>query len=195
MQLSIPVLLGAVLLALPQPGRAEVLFDPVTGLRIASYRAPVPEQAGPAQTIGDVQQLRALVADGALLVDVMGAAGYAIGPDGSWILPAPHDTIPGAIWLPETGRGQPEPLIDTYFDDSLRLCTGGKPSHPIILFCKSDCWMSWNAVHHAASRGYSQLYWFPGGVDGWQAEGLPLTDAQPLQIGAKECRSAPPGPD
>ena len=47
----------------------------------------------------------------------------------------------------------------------------------MLFFCKTDCWMSWNAAKRAVARGHSQVGWFPGGVDDWQAEGRELVPA------------------
>ena len=39
--------------------------------------------------------------------------------------------------------------------------------------------MSWNAAKRALTYGYSQVYWFPEGTDGWDAAGLPLEPSEP----------------
>ena len=39
--------------------------------------------------------------------------------------------------------------------------------------------MSWNAVKRAASFGYTRLYWYRDGTDGWEAAQLPLAEATP----------------
>ena len=39
--------------------------------------------------------------------------------------------------------------------------------------------MSWNAAKRAASWGYKQIYWYPDGIDGWDAANLPTADAEP----------------
>lgn len=160
------------------------LHDPQTGLRLTSYRAPVPDGV-PGARVVDQPQVEALRDRGALLIDVMGAPGYRLRDDGTWMVPAPHDTIPGAIWLPEVGHGQPDPRVATFLGDALRLCSGGDLARPIVLFCRSDCWMSWNAVHHVAALGYSDIAWYPGGVDDWSQ---PLVAAHPLPLSATECR-------
>lgn len=167
---------------------APLLFDSGTGLRIASYRAPVPDTVPGGVTITDAAQVKRLAAQGALLVDAMGATGYHIGADGGWITPDRHQSLPGAIWLPEIGRGAPEPAIARYLKESLAICTRGQADRPIIVFCRSDCWMSWNAVQHIAALGYSRIYWYPGGVDDWQENGLPTRLATPLPVGAASCR-------
>ena len=48
--------------------------------------------------------------------------------------------------------------------------TRGNKSHPVIFYCRSDCWMSWNAAKRALSFGYTKVYWFAEGIDGWLFE-------------------------
>ncbi|MEA1648849.1 hypothetical protein UAJ10_07440 [Nitrospirillum sp. BR 11164] len=40
--------------------------------------------------------------------------------------------------------------------------------------------MSWNATKRAAGYGYTNVAWYPDGVDGWRAAGLPLATATAL---------------
>lgn len=166
---------------------AQALFDPATGLRISAYRAPVPPQAPGARTLRDASAVEALARDGALLLDVLGAAGARMDAQAGWIVPARHQTLPGAIWLPEIGRGVQAPEIAAYMRQALALCTGGDQARAIVVFCRSDCWMSWNAVQHIAAAGYDNIYWYPGGSDDWAEAGRPTLAARPLDPGAASC--------
>jgi PQQ-dependent catabolism-associated CXXCW motif protein len=150
-----------------QAADAESAFDPVTGYRTAHYRAAVPDRV-PGGTRVDLETTDALIKSGAVLVDVMPAEGG--GPDpstGAWRLSRPHQTISGATWLPDVGRGKISPEIEDFFERNLERLSGGDKTKPLILFCQSDCWMAWNAVQRAASYGYTRLNWFPEGTDGW----------------------------
>jgi PQQ-dependent catabolism-associated CXXCW motif protein len=62
----------------------------------------------------------------------------------------------------------------------LQQVTGGDRDKVLVIFCLRDCWMSWNAAKRALAMGYSHLIWYPDGTDGWQEEGLPLEDVQPM---------------
>lgn len=159
------------------------LFDPATGLRIDAYRAPVPDHVPGGQVI-DAAQVGALATSGALLIDAMAAPGHAFAPDGGWIIAEPHQTIPGAQWLPEIGRGRPDARIAAGLAQSLSGCAKDRP---IVLFCKTDCWMSWNAVQHVAGLGWTDIGWYPGGIDDWADGGRPLAAVQPLPVGAPLC--------
>lgn len=166
------------------PPAAEPLHDEASGLRISSYRAPVPDTVPGGKTI-DLATLIEQRNAGALLIDVMGSPGYSIRPDGTWITAAPHRTIPGAIWLPEIGHGVHLPEIGKYFTDALSSC---QKSRAVVVFCRSDCWMSWNAVQHISGLNFTNILWFPGGVDEWADAALPVEDASPHTYPV--CRSA-----
>ncbi len=144
-------------------------FDAATGYRVARYRAPLPEWA-PGSTRIFAADLAALVkAKQAVLVDVMAAEGGGYDPaTGEWRLTKIHDTIPGSIWLPDVGRGRIDTRIESYFTSNLNRLTEGDKSRAIVIFCRSDCWMSWNAVRRAALLGYQHIYWLPEGIDGWR---------------------------
>ena len=39
--------------------------------------------------------------------------------------------------------------------------------------------MSWNAAKRAVEDGYTRVFWYPDGVDGWAAAGGALEPAEP----------------
>jgi PQQ-dependent catabolism-associated CXXCW motif protein len=49
-----------------------------------------------------------------------------------------------------------------------------------VIYCHRNCWLSWNAAKRAISYGYRNVYWFPDGMEGWRAAGLPTASAEPL---------------
>lgn len=158
-------------------------FDAETGYRIAHYRAAVPDAVKGGTRVG-LDKVDALLEGGAVLVDVMPSEGA--GPDpatGKWRLLHPHRSIPGATWLPDVGRGHIAPEYDRYFRSNLARLTGDDKNRPLILFCQSDCWMSWNAIQRAAGYGYNALYWFPEGTDGWMEWGdRKLVETEPVAL-------------
>jgi PQQ-dependent catabolism-associated CXXCW motif protein len=81
--------------------------------------------------------------------------------------------------LPNVGYGRLEPPVLAYFKDNLERLSGGDKAKPIVFYCIVDCWMSWNAIKRAAASGYSNLYWYPEGTDGWQEAGFPLSVCEP----------------
>ena len=147
------------------------------GYRGEPYRAPVPETLAGA-TVLDLAGTEAWRARGAVLIDVLPEVRRPENlPEGTlWRAPA-HRTIPGAVWLPGTGYDVLAPRDEAAFFAALDRLTQGDRTAPLVFFCKTDCWMSWNAAKRAVARGHSQVGWFPGGVDDWQAEGRELVPA------------------
>jgi PQQ-dependent catabolism-associated CXXCW motif protein len=157
----------------------EALFHPDTGLRMSRYRAPTPAAIEGARVV-DAAQVVDLARRGAALVDVLATpTGRYDELDGTWLVAEPRQTLPGAVWLPEVGRGTLPPSLASWFAAELRTLTGGDLGRPIVFFCVADCWMSWNAAIRAARLGYAAVRWFPGGTDDWAAAGLPLVPVWP----------------
>ncbi len=90
----------------------------------------------------------------------------SMSPTAPW-MPA-HRSIPGAVWMPGAGSGSPDPKFSEAFRNRLRDLTGGDLVHPVVTFCHPDCWGSWNAAKRLAGLGYSAVYWYPEGIEGWQ---------------------------
>lgn len=156
-------------------------FDPATGYRIERYRAPVdrPVEGGAAASLDDVDRL---VKQGAALIDVMPARAGFDPATGRWRLADRRETIPGAVWLPEVGRGTLDATLETYLRDSLQRLLAERPGRPLVFFCMADCWMSWNAVKRAAALDFRDLHWFADGTDGWRDAGRPLVAGDPWPV-------------
>ncbi|GLS46441.1 rhodanese-like domain-containing protein [Methylobacterium brachythecii] len=157
--------------------------DETTGYRMQNYRSPVnlPVQGGKRVETPEVD---ALTKKGAILVDVMPQRGGYDPATGGWRMVDKHETLPGATWLPNTGTGQVEPRLAAYFSDALSRLTKGNKAQPLIIFCKADCWMSWNAVKRASELGYSRVYWYADGSDGWNDADRALIEATPTPVPA-----------
>lgn len=158
-------------------------FDPVTGYRTQRYQAAVPHAPPAGERVWLPEIDRLVNEERAILLDVspITGAGYDRG-SGQWRLAKPHSSLPGAVWLPEVGRGAPDALIRQFLVDQLRRLTGGDQQRPIIIFCHADCWMSWNAMKRIAGLGYARLYWFPEGTDGWRDFDRPLVPIEPVPL-------------
>lgn len=170
------VLVAALLLA--STAAAAAPPEP-QGYRGEPYRAPVPATLAGA-TVLDIAGLADWQAQGALLIDVMPLIRKPEGlPEGTlWRQPA-HYTIPGAVWLPDTGYERLAPQEEAAFYVALDRLTGGDMAAPLVFFCKADCWMSWNAAKRAVLRGHGRVGWLPEGADAWLAEGNGLVPAVP----------------
>lgn len=159
------------------------LFDPATGLRVARQRAPTPDDIPPPAVQVTPEQARRLLDQGVLAIDVFGAAQSRFDElDGTWLVSQPRLSLPGAVWLPETGRGQLSAQMQRYLEQNLTALTRDNRAHPIMVFCVADCWMSWNSAQRIADLGYSRVYWFRLGTDGWLDIGGTLHQAEPVPV-------------
>ena len=58
------------------------------------------------------------------------------------------------------------------FPKALSTLTAGDKAKAIVFYCRSSkCWHSYNASLHAIDAGYTNVYWYRGGIDAWQASG------------------------
>lgn len=155
------------------------LFDE-KGLRSRLYRAPTPADMEEAVVLS-TQQLQVLLErePDTVLLNVLPVAQFG----NSFVLKKDYDQVPGSIWLPNVGRGTIEPALEKWFFSHLDTQTSGDKNHPVVIYCQADCWMSWNAIKRAARKGYSQLYWYRNGMDGWREHALPVENAVPQRLG------------
>jgi PQQ-dependent catabolism-associated CXXCW motif protein len=82
--------------------------------------------------------------------------------------------------LPDTGYGALAAATEDYLREGLARATGGDKAKLVVIYCQTDCWMSWNAAKRALSYGYSSVAWYPDGTDGWQRANLPVEESQPV---------------
>lgn len=173
---SVAWLVAAMLLA--APAGAQTVPEP-PDYRGEPYRAPVPATLAGA-TVLDAAGTAQWQARGAVLIDVLPVVRRPAGlPAGTVWRQPPHESIPGAVWLPDTGYDRLAPQVEAAFAAALGRLSGGRPDAPLVFFCKADCWMSWNAAKRAVALGYTAVGWFPGGVEAWQAAGGTLAPARP----------------
>jgi PQQ-dependent catabolism-associated CXXCW motif protein len=150
------------------------------GFRMDHYRDEVPATLQGAHVVHTSELQRLIAAEHPVLIDVLPAP--APPPDarpGLPRLPLVHSDIPGSIWLADVGRGALAPSTETRFRARLAAATAGRLSAPTVFYCLRQCWMSWNAAKRAVLLGYTHVFWYPDGVDGWQEAGLPTKANQP----------------
>lgn len=172
--------LSLIALSGPAHAAAEGAVAEPPGYRLDDYKAPVPETVAGGTAIDTAGAKTLWQARDAIFIDVLPAPRRPPGmrPDAPWI-PVPRRDIPGSLWLPDIGRGEISPELEARFRASLEKATGGNRAAPIVIYCKADCWMSWNATKRAASYGYTRLYWYRDGVTGWEKAELPTAEAHP----------------
>lgn len=180
--MSKPLLLG--LLWLGQACLAAELSDApplfnAEGYRQAHYRSPTPPALEGVVTL-DTPALQDLLRrqPQSRLIDVYRRQWL----HGRFIADQPHANLPGSLWLANTGDGELAPTWQRYFAANLEWASQGRKDRPLIFYCRSDCWLGWNAVRRARTLGYTRLYWYRDGVDAWQQAGLPLQEAEPVPL-------------
>ena len=160
------------LVLLATPALAQV-SEP-EGYRMDHYRGPVPATLSGATVVDDQEAHRLWTEGGLAWIDVLPRAPKPQNlPAGTIWREKPRHSIPGSIWLPNVGYGAIHEETAAYFRAGLEFVTDGDKDHPVMFFCLSECWMSWNAAKRALEYGFTQVYWYPEGTDGWEFENWP----------------------
>lgn len=180
MKYRLPVPAGLMLVSLLVAGlvHAESLFDS-EGYRSSQYRSPTPTSLDGVPIL-DTPTLQKLLAErpATRLIDVYRRPWV----QDRFVEDAPHANLPGSLWLANTGDGNLGSLWQRYFAHHLQQASRGDMRQPFVFYCRSDCWLSWNAARRAQALGYRELYWYRDGVDAWEQAGLPLVPAQPAEM-------------
>lgn len=149
---------------LAQMERQDLGVAPTSQLHAGAMHGPTPSSIPGGQVI-TTQGLRELV-DGRtpfLLLDVLG---------GPQVIPGAQSAVPAA----QTGSFSD--ATQQQFGQFLQQATRGNREYPIVLYCQSrECWMSYNAALRAINLGYTNVLWYRGGIEAWQAAGQMLQQA------------------
>lgn len=134
---------------------------PVPQLRQGEFAAPTPTSL-PGGFLVTTEQLANALNQGmvVVLVDVYG---------GTY-------NIPGSfVGVPMGGPGTFQDAMQQQVSLWLFQITGGNPAQAIVFYCSDpNCWLSYNAALRAVAAGFSNVYWYRGGLQAWQMSGLPL---------------------
>jgi PQQ-dependent catabolism-associated CXXCW motif protein len=172
------LLLAGLLGSLHSPALAEGVNEPAD-YRMDEYRAPVPDTLKGARVVTTQEAETLWRKKEAVFIDVMPNTPKPAGlPAGTIWHDKVRKDIPGSIWLANVGYGALTPEQAAYFREALAANTSGKAT-PILFYCMTDCWMSWNAAKRAIEWGYESVIWYPFGADGWEQAGLPLEERRP----------------
>jgi PQQ-dependent catabolism-associated CXXCW motif protein len=137
-------------------------------LHLTNFDAPTPTHIEGARTIATLALQTMLTSDKPpVLVDVIGGEQTV--------------SLPNAIWLRDAGVGRHlDDDVQAWFDLHLSQLTNRDKSRPVVFFCASRmCWLAHNAALRALDLGYTNVYWYRGGRDSWQAAGLPMAPVAP----------------
>ena len=169
------------LLGLSAPALAGAAPEPAD-FRMEDYRSPTPPTLKGATVVTTAQAAALWQNKAALFVDVMPFTPKPANlPKGTiWRDPVRQD-IPESLWLANVGYGALPKETEAYLSAALASHAGSKQS-PILFYCMTDCWMSWNAAKRAMQLGYTNVIWYPAGADGWKRAGLPVVENKPLAM-------------
>ena len=159
---------------------AQCVSEP-DSYRDVEFRAAVPCTIRGGEVLSTLSLQRLLAERSARLIDVLPAPRRPEGlpADVIWSVPR-RRSLPGSVWLPNTGFGVLPVEEENYLRDNLERLTGGDRARALVFFCLRDCWMSWNAARRAVEWGYGSVYWYPDGSDGWEEQGLALELVRPV---------------
>ncbi|HEX2147266.1 MAG TPA: rhodanese-like domain-containing protein [Pseudorhizobium sp.] len=162
---ALPFMVWCLMSGAPTPSPAQV--PEPEGLWPGPMRGETPEGLAGA-TVLDLRGLKAIINENVLLLDV-GLADKKPDnfPEDRLWLPT-HRSIPGAVWLPGAGASNLDAKKEAVFFRRVEELTQGDRAKPIVTFCRPKCWGSWNTGKRLVMAGYTNIHWFPGGIDEWQ---------------------------
>ncbi|WP_375409396.1 rhodanese-like domain-containing protein [uncultured Methylobacterium sp.] len=165
---TIAALAASVILMAAGPADSPVNVPEPDGLWTGPSRGYTPATLQGAKVV-DLDGLDALIArDRPVLLDVALADQRPGGfpADRPW-LPT-HRSIPGSVWMPRAGNAPLDAGSEALFLRRIEALTGSDKGRAIVAFCRPECWGSWNAGKRLVQQGYSNVHWFPDGIEGWQ---------------------------
>ena len=152
---------------MPGIGRVDARHDAKTYKYVASLGHFTPAQLPGAKRVG-AREVQQLIAGGAMMADVRTLKEWTEG----------H--IPRATNIPYGEKS----LKDVSYDpaaDSFPGLDRLDPKKPIIFACNgAECWKSYKASKAALAKGFTDVYWFRGGLPEWRNEGMPVDKGPPV---------------
>jgi PQQ-dependent catabolism-associated CXXCW motif protein len=149
--------------------------------RLEDYRSKTPRTLASATVIDTPRAFEIWSGKKAVFVDSLPHAPKPAGlPKNAVWREMPRFDIPRSIWLPDTGFGELSDKMQRYFESGLAQATENDKTKALVFYCLADCWMSWNAAKRALTLGYSNVFWYPEGTDGWAAAGHPQEERKPV---------------
>jgi len=89
--------------------------------------------------------------------------------------------LPGTVWIQGMGKAQ---LSGSEYLELRSLLSQVAPDKtaPLVVYCLSwECWLSYNAALTASDLGYTNLYWYRGGISAWNQARLPVVRTKLLK--------------
>ena len=134
---------------------------PTNQLRQGPMHAPTPTSIPGATTVTTATLAGAITAgQQMLLIDVLG---------GQYSLPR------ALVAQPLSSPGSFNDRLQQQAAQWLGQITGGQRELPIVVFCSDpNCWLSYNATLRVVAAGFTNVYWYRGGLQAWQMAGLQM---------------------
>ena len=132
-----------------------------SNLRSDQFHAPTPTSIDGAQVVTTAVLSQALNAGAkVVMIDVLGG----------------NYSLPGALIAPALASGGDfNDRVQQQASQWLGQITNGNPGQTIVIYCSDpNCWLSYNASLRAVAAGYTQVYWYRGGLQAWQMAGQKL---------------------
>lgn len=86
--------------------------------------------------------------------------------------------MPTAVFAPYHEKSLKDVVFDVALDDFSSLDRLDK-TKPTIFACNgAECWKSYKASKYALTKGFTDVYWFRGGLPEWEAAGLNVVKDQ-----------------
>ena len=126
--------------------------------RVAELGTFTPK-ALPGATVVTLPEVKALVENGAVLVDTRIAEEYK------------DKHIPGALWLPYGEKSLKDVAFDAHADNFPGLAKLDREQNIVFQCNGPECWKSYKASKAAIAAGYKHIYWFRGGMPEWEVAG------------------------
>lgn len=104
--------------------------------------------------------------------------------DSRYLSDEPEASLPNAYLLDSAGiaygdKNREKRVMQTFSRVMKHLAPN--KSQAIAVFCSSvECWLSVNAVMRLQSLGYTNLFWYRGGVHAWKLAKLPTVPSVPF---------------
>jgi len=145
--------------------RAGLLFI-LCGLGAPVIGAVVETPAGAeGVTVVSAEQAKALMEQGALMVDARVALEYV------------EEHIAGAVSIPYKEKSGKRVDFDASQDRFDIAKLPADLSAGIIFYCNAEeCWKSYKASVTAVRHGYTDVYWLRGGLPEWKSKGMAVAD-------------------
>ena len=134
---------------------------PTNRLRSGPMHGPTPTSIPGAQVVGTASLLDALQSgQQVILIDVLGG----------------NYSLPRALMAPAlASQGNFGDRTQQQATQWLQQITQGSTQLPIVLYCSDpQCWLSYNASLRVVAAGYTNVYWYRGGLQAWQMAGLQM---------------------